>query len=262
MDVHLLGTGSADGWPNPYCHCDSCEWARDTGNIRTPTSVLIDEKVWIDPGPEAPRQAVRFGLSLASVRLVLVSHVHTDHLDPGFLLHRSWVSDSDLLVVGPEPVSAECAEWLAPDQTSVILKTVTAGESFTFEDYRIEVLASTHEALGETVLYRVENDERSLLYACDTGPWADGVLEQLAGRRLDLVLLEQTFGERTDLSRGRHHDLVSFRQAIADLRDHGVIDDATQIAAVHLSHHNTDKCLTLLALDGSEVPSDGTIFTV
>ncbi len=65
MRALVLGTGSADGWPNPFCECASCTWARTTGTVRTTTSVLVDDVLLLDCGPDTPRQAARAGRSLA-----------------------------------------------------------------------------------------------------------------------------------------------------------------------------------------------------
>ena len=43
MEVLLLGTGAADGIPNVFCDCRTCTDYRDRGELRTPTSVLIDD---------------------------------------------------------------------------------------------------------------------------------------------------------------------------------------------------------------------------
>ncbi len=42
--VRLLGTGSADGWPNPWCGCASCTAAAESGAVRGQTSALVDER--------------------------------------------------------------------------------------------------------------------------------------------------------------------------------------------------------------------------
>lgn len=253
----MLGTGAADGWPNPWCGCDSCEWARSVGEIRTPTSVLVDNRLLIDCGPEAPRQALRAGTDLTQVRTVLISHVHSDHFDPAFLLHRSWVTDEPLTLVGPAPVIAECRDWLKPGQTAVTLREVTAGDRFEVDGYRISVLPARHPALGESVLYVVDDGEKSLLYACDTGRWADGFLSLIAGERLDVVIMEQTFGHREDLAGERHLGFESFAGNLDDIRDAAVIDDQTQAIAAHLSHHNTAEVVAILRARHVLVLSDG-----
>ncbi|MDQ1684587.1 MAG: adenosylcobinamide kinase / adenosylcobinamide-phosphate guanylyltransferase, partial [Frankiaceae bacterium] len=105
MRVVLLGTGSADGWPNPWCQCNSCEWMRRNGDLRGQTSALVDDVLLIDCGPEAPRAALRHGHTLAGVRHLLFSHAHPDHLGPAALLWRSWSDRTDPIdVAGPPAV--------------------------------------------------------------------------------------------------------------------------------------------------------------
>ena len=229
---------------------------RERGDLRTPTSVLVDGRLWIDPGPEAARQALRAGADLVDVDTVLVSHTHSDHLDPAFLLHRSWVSDRPLTVYGPAPVIARCRDWLAPDQCAVRLVEVSEGDTVEAGEYRITVVPAAHEALGEAVLYRVDAN-RSLLYACDTGPWAAGALDAIGTDRLDVVLLEQTFGDRLDLAGERHLGLATFEQSVEALRAAGLVDAATRVVAVHLSHYNAPEVEQQLATLGAEAGRDG-----
>ncbi|WP_157550871.1 MBL fold metallo-hydrolase, partial [Nocardioides jensenii] len=113
MSIRLLGTGSADGWPNPFCTCASCAAARAVGEVRGQTSALVDSFL-LDCGPETLRNAERLGISLADVRHVLLTHDHPDHTAPAFLLYRSWVTSAaePLDVVGPASVVASARQWL------------------------------------------------------------------------------------------------------------------------------------------------------
>ncbi len=233
-----MGSGAADGWPTPYCRCRSCLAARAAGEHRLPTAALIDGVLQLDAGAHAGTQAVRAGRDLADVRAVLVTHAHSDHLDPAFLLHRGWVDQRPLAVVGPPPVVRICEPWLDPAGTHVRLVAVSAGDRLELDGYEVRVTAAAHEALGECVLYDVTGrDGARLLYATDTGPWAPGFADVVRGLPpYDLVLLEQTFGDRP--RQGGHHDLASFADALAGLRDLRLIGERTRVVAVHLSHHN------------------------
>lgn len=260
MEILLLGTGAADGWPNAFCRCPSCAVQRSLGAQRRPTSALVDGRLLLDCGPAAPVNAQRVGADLAAVEAVLVTHAHSDHLDPSFLLHRSWVSDQPLTVYGPAAVVAACRPWLAPDQTAVRLVEVTAGDAVEVCGYSVDVVPAAHEAFGEAVLYRVQDAGASVLYATDTGPWAPGALAALGGTTLDLVLLEETFGDRSDLAGDGHHHLGSFALAVDDLRAAGCLGDGSRVVAVHLSHHNPplNELAARLAAFGAEVHPDGT----
>jgi len=263
VDVLLLGTGSSDGLPNCWCACETCAEARATGALRTNAAALLDGALLLDCGPEAPRQTQRAGRDLGAVNTILVTHAHGDHLDPSFLMHRGWVSDRPLNVVGPAPVIERCVDWLKPEQSVVTLTTVTAGQELQLDDYRVLVLPANHEASGEAVLYAIEGGGRRLLYATDTGPWASGALDLLEGWRFDLVLLEETFGDIEPPTSG-HHTLDSFAEAVQALRRIGAVDAGTRVLATHLSHSNPTlaELTRRLGEVGAEVHPDLTLVRV
>lgn len=263
MEVLLLGTGAADGIPNPFCRCATCKDHRDRGELRTPTSVLIDGRLLVDPGPEAPRQVSRYGRDLTGLLAVLAGHAHSDHLDPALLMHRSWVSQAPLEVVGPAPVVAWSRQWLDEDQTAITFRTVTAGDTVDVAGYRVTVLAANHEAFGEACCYVISDGASSVLYATDTGLLPEATLAALAGRRVDLVLLEETFGPATDKG-ARHLHLATFGETVARLRELGVVAEGTRVVAVHLAHDNPPVAQlgAELAEFGAEVLPDGAVITL
>ncbi len=253
----MLGTGSSDGWPNAWCPKPCCTSLVEAGIVRTQTSALIDRVLLVDPGSEAPRQAMRSNISLSGVRYVLVSHVHPDHLDPSFLMHRSWVTTEPLTVVGPKPVIDACKPWVRGGNVTFV--TITAGRDVVLGPYRVRALPANHEAHGEACLYAIAGPDATVLWGTDTGPWARGVKEMLAGTKFDLVLLEETFGDVPEPT-GGHHNLQSFAVALRQLREWGCATGATDVVAVHLSHNNPQPELLYLRLRdvGARAVPDGT----
>ena len=257
MRVRLLGTGSADRLPNPWCDCARCEGARLAGEHRARTSVLVDDHLLIDPGPDAGSG----GVALTGVRTVLITHDHPDHLDPAFLLAWSWVDGPPLLVVGPLDALERCRLWVAPD-APVTFRPLAAGDVLTAGDLHVRALPAAHSVLsgrehdGTALLYEVSGDAR-LLHASDTAALPH---DQLAGR-YDLVLLECTFGDRTDHG-SAHLDLPSFGHEVAELRAAGRLAPGAQIVAVHLSHHTPADLGGRLAAVGARVVDDGDVIEV
>ncbi|MFZ1284693.1 MAG: MBL fold metallo-hydrolase [Propionicimonas sp.] len=237
MLVTLLGTGSADGLPNPWCRCPTCADARESGLVRCNTSVLVDGRLLLDCGPETPRQAGRFGHDLTEVEAVAIGHAHHDHLDPSFLLYRSWVDGRPLQVIGPPAVIDHCGQWLDPADTSVTLREVAAGEQVNVAGYSLTALEAQHHAFGKAVLYLVDDGSSRLLYATDTGPFPPRTLAALRGTRLDAALLEETFGTKTDGGEIHLH-LETFGRLVDQLRAIEAVTPTTQVVAIHLSHHN------------------------
>ena len=258
MDLTLLGTGSADGWPNPHCGCASCTSTRSAGLLRGQTAALLDGVLLLDCGPETPQAAQRAGLDLTGLRHVLLTHVHPDHCAPAFLLLRSWVGDEPLDVLGPAEVVEQARLWVAPD-SAVSFVEVSAGERHRVGNYDVAVLAARHGADGACVLFDVTGPGGRLLYATDTGPLPEETVRAVRGAAFDVVLLEETFGDHT--SHGTDHlDLGTFPEQVRRLRDAGAVTHETDVVAVHLSHHNPSnpELQRRLSAWGARVVDDAT----
>jgi adenosylcobinamide kinase / adenosylcobinamide-phosphate guanylyltransferase len=261
MHVTLLGTGSADGWPNPFCTCTSCDDARVRGVVRGQTAALIDGRVLLDCGPETPRAAARLGLSLADVRVLVITHTHPDHLGPAALLFRRWAQRREpLVVIGPRAVIDVCRDWVGPDDP-VTLRAVAAGDVVDVAGYRVTAVAAAHDEaeLGPALVYSLRDaDGVSMLYLTDTGPLPRASVDALAGGGAQLALVEAPFGDVVDHGTDPL-DLPSFGELIRVLRDRGALAAAARVVAVHLSHHNPPLPQLSQRLDvlGADVVPDG-----
>lgn len=269
MRVRLLGTGSADGWPNPFCTCASCGAERAAGRRRGQTAALVDDVLLLDPGPATPLEAERCGASLAGVRAVLWTHRHAGEGGPASLLLPEWVRDEPLAVLAPPHVVAAAGPWLPPGAT-VTWVPVRPGEEHRVGDHRVRVLEAaqgTGPASGEepdAVLYDLSGrDGGRLLWATDTGPLPASTVEAAAGAAYDVVLLEETFGDREDLAGGDHLALATFADQLRRLRAVGAVVPATDVVAVRLSHHNppTPELARRLADWDARVVHDGAELT-
>ena len=92
---------------------------------------------------------------------VLAGHAHTDHLDPALLMHRSWVTQEPLQVVGPAPVVARSRQWLDGDQTAVGFTTVTAvvGEPLTFPERDFPATREGYQAISDAIMASIASLE-------------------------------------------------------------------------------------------------------
>jgi adenosylcobinamide kinase/adenosylcobinamide-phosphate guanylyltransferase len=261
MRVVLLGTGSADGWPNPWCECASCEWMRRHDEIRGQTSALVDDVLVVDCGPEAPRAALRHRHSLAGVRHLLFSHAHPDHVGPAALMWRGWTRHTDPIdVAGPPAVIAECRRWVA-DDAPIRWHELHAGDTVRLGDYDVRALAATHggDDIGPALLYDIEDGNgHRLLWATDTR----AVPVETAGREYDVVMLEETNGEKYDVGTD-HLDLRSWPLAVADLRRSNAVTAQTQLLPIHMSDGNPPlpRLRELMATWGARVPDDGEVIS-
>jgi adenosylcobinamide kinase/adenosylcobinamide-phosphate guanylyltransferase len=236
MELLMLGTGAADGWPNPFCECTSCTAALASGTVRGHTAALLDNRILLDCGPEVPRAASRSGRTLAAVEHILLTHSHPDHLGPMALLFRSWAGRTEpLQILGPPDALDLCRDWVGPHDP-VTFTPLAAGQSITLGPYDVRTLEATHEV--PTLLYDITDQAGTrIFWATDTGPLAPSTIAELANASFDALFLEETFGFKTDHDTG-HHDLPSFARTVAALREVGAVTDRTDIVAVHLGHHN------------------------
>ena len=257
MRIHLLGTGSADGWPNPWCGCASCGAALRAGVVRGQSSALVDGRLLVDIGSDGPRSAVRMGVSLQSVQAVLITHAHVDHHAAQVWPWRTWARTSvPLTVVGPPAVIA-AVEPLAGEGMTTL--TVYDGDEVCVAGYTVRALPARHATAetGPAVLYDVTGpDGGRMLWGTDTGPLLDGALALAAGRAYDLVLLELTSAFLP-----HHLDLTTWPLQVAELRRRGAVTAATRLCAVHLGHDNPPPAEldALLAGWGATAPRDGTV---
>ncbi|EME19865.1 bifunctional adenosylcobinamide kinase/adenosylcobinamide-phosphate guanylyltransferase [Rhodococcus triatomae] len=263
MEVVLLGTGAADGWPNPFCTCESCSILLERGEVRAQTAALVDDVLMLDCGPEVPRAAAHAGRSLSRVRHLLLTHAHPDHVGPLALLMRAWVArEQPLDVIGPPEALDLCRDWVGPDDP-VRWIPVAPGDELRVGAHDVRVLPAAHRVHrdGDCVLYAITSDWRTLLWATDTGPLDTAMLAAVRDARFDTVFLEETFGDLGE-HEPDHLDLRTFPRALAALRDVGAVTADTDVIAVHLSHHNPPDLPDRLRPWGVRVVPDGTVVAV
>jgi adenosylcobinamide kinase/adenosylcobinamide-phosphate guanylyltransferase len=266
VQLTLLGTGAADGWPSPFCGCASCASLRAEGLVRAQTAVLVDDDLLLDAGPEAPRAAERLGRPLTELRHVLVTHAHTDHLAPAFLTWRHWARVTEPLdLVGPPGVHHFCQPWTGPADP-IRPHVVAAGDRLTLGRYEIRVLAANHgdDVIGAAVLYDITGDGGArVLYATDTGRLPPASLDATTGAAYDVVLLEETWGDERQHP-DDHLDLSSFAETVRALRRNGAITPTTRVVAIHLGDGNppTAELRRRLGAWGVDLLPDGAVLTV
>lgn len=265
MRVRLLGTGSADGWPNAFCDCASCLAAHRAGRWRSPTSALVDDRLLLDCGPETPRAALRYGNGLQRVSHVLITHNHPDHSAPMALLARGWAGRTEpLTVVGTEAVIASWCLWVGPDDP-VRWRVVLPGDLLDADGYAVRVLGAAHGD-EQAVVYDVTGPTgERLLYATDTGPLPEATTTATTDAEYDLVMLEATFGDRRGpgTPTGTDHlDLSSFADQMVRLRGARALTRGSRVVAVHLSHQSPPDLHPRLAAWGVQVVDDGHEFVL
>jgi adenosylcobinamide kinase/adenosylcobinamide-phosphate guanylyltransferase len=139
----------------------------------------------------------------------------------------------------------------------VAFHEVRPGDVLELAGGTVRVLEAAHD--GDAVLYDLTTGGVRVLYATDTGPLPEATIAATTGAAYDVVLLEETFGDRT--AHGTAHlDLPSFAEQVRRLRAVNAITEVTDLIAVHLSHYNppAPELAGRLAEIGARMVDDGT----
>ena len=255
MIVTFLGTSAANAYPEAFCRCDNCERARELGgpSLRRRSSVLINDDLLIDLGPDVHTASAAFGRPLTGVRYCLQTHPHADHLDASHLLSRSpgygvvgaprfhfYASAATLQVVA-KLLERDCApgSLLDPEigeRLNLEIHQIEPLQPFSAGPYRVTPFPANHDPAVGSLLYAVETDGRSVFYGTDTATLPEETWQAFhrLGVRFDLVILDHTYGPDEPGS-----DHLSARQLVehmSRMREEGVLAEDGQVYATHIAH--------------------------
>lgn len=139
MRLTFLGTAAAEGFPALWCRCERCTTARHHGgrNLRFRSAALVNDDLMLDAGPDLVASAVRLGVDLAPAQALLVTHPHTDHLDPStFLWRRQGFCSTPLPVLRVYAARSSLAKMMRVDGQDI------APEALRMEHHRISAFQS------------------------------------------------------------------------------------------------------------------------
>jgi len=225
---------------------------------------MIDNRLLLECGPDLPRSAERHHVLLNEVEHLIVTHGHWDHCSGIPLLIRQWAKvEAPLNVIAPPLALRALQQWVSMDNQIEWIEA-TPFRPIALGDYVVVPLLANHEAFGESgILPLITDGDSYMLWATDTGPLPGETLRALRGHPLDLIFLDQTWGNFP----GPHLDhlnLNSFGETIAQLRECGAVTERTHISPIHMSHRNpSPKVLQekLLAV-GAKLPFDGDVIRI
>ena len=258
MKLTFLGTGSAEGHPNPFCLCRHCEDARRFGGkaIRHRASALIDDQLLIDFGPDLNAASNIHSIPLASIRYAAQTHPHDDHFYTGNFFNRSThclVEGAHHIQYTVSPVTATlfreaASQWIrdADDPESDHYPTLRTDlvihrdwDTVELGPYTLLAIPANHAPGLEAHIFGIRTgDGPALLYATDTGTMPEGAWERVRdeGWSFGTVVMDHNHGYRE--KSGVHHSSESFVREVARMRSAEIIDSEARIIATHFAHHS------------------------
>lgn len=283
--VHVLGTSAAEGFPAPFCPCPPCSRARADGPraARSRQSLLINDDLIVDFGPDSYARQIWRGLDLLSVRYILQTHAHRDHycpdeirnvlhpkaiMPPGRRLH---LYGNAAVIEQARAVDGIPAAAAGPDDR-LLLHLLAPGDRTDIGPYRVTSLPARHTQSETALLHIIEDRGNAILVGYDSQLFDDAIWAGLEswGGCLALVLLDCTMVDGLDswpegLERvvfGGHMS-IDDNEAIRDgLLARGLADGRTRFVSTHFAHMfdpHPDRIAPLFAARGLEAAWDGLV---
>ncbi len=246
--IKFLGTGASEGIPALFCNCSVCKHAREVlgKEVRTRTSVIVDEGVLIDFPPDTYYHSFINGLDLSAVHSALITHSHCDHFYPHDCIARLSCSsinrtESVLTLYLNETAQEKLGNVIDKNVFEEIVsntktKIIHVGDKFELKGgYDITVLPADHVSSEECVTYLIEKDGKSYLHVTDSAIPPEEFFKALNGKHVDAVLLDCTFGTLKGKKYG-HMTVDDNAEVKSRLIDMGIADDKTVFVAGHIAH--------------------------
>lgn len=251
MKITFLGT-AAIGFPLSFCNCENCQKARKHKgkSLRKRASLLINDEMIIDLGPDVQTSMMMYDKDMGKVKYLLQTHPHLDHYNEEMLIaripymamknqHELQLISSKLCIENmSERISRyEKADLITEEGKNKLLVNPIAVENGTIidiNDYKIKAISSDHDIKHGSILFVVTYNNKNIFYATDTKMLNEEALKQLSEYKLDLIILDHTFGD-TDYTFS-HLNKKSFIKQINILKKLNIITNETLIYATHISH--------------------------
>lgn len=273
MKITFLGTAAAEGFPALFCNCQYCVEARRLGgkNLRTRSQSLINDDLLVDLPADTLSHFHQNGIRGDRIRYLLITHAHSDHFYPEDLHLRGIYFAHDmkepiLTVACPKTVFDRSETSLSHADPRVAegieLIEARAFETLTLGKYRITPLPARHAGGQVALIYVIEDGERTLLYAHDTGFFFEEVFSFIEERGwiFDLATFDCTNAHLPSKPTGTHMGFDRVDEAIGRLRAIGAVDGHTRLFVNHFSHNGNplhEAMTRSAAAIGCDVSYDG-----
>ena len=204
---------------------------------------------------------MQYGLNLAAVHTLLVTHSHMDHWFPTDLIHRhehfGHGAKGVLEVYGNEAVRKAFDEHILIDRfkphpidDTVHFHVTHGGDLIRSNGWEITAVPADHDKREECLVYLCKKEGKTVFYGHDTGRnLSREAWELIEKESFDLVSLDATMGTKS--VREYHMGLPDAEDMFEKLADMGCISGRTVKVVNHFSH-NGEMTYDQLALWGQE----------
>ena len=265
----FLGTGAADIETPKRCGCETCTYIREHGglNARRFSSLFVAPDIVIDYSTTGRDGLTMAGLSPATVNHLVLTHSHGDHFNEAEIVAlaeaRAKEKEGPLHIWGDPTVAEKMRAHIKglDREVPITIHEVRPYQQVTIGDWTAKALPANHDANEECLLWVLRRGDRALFYATDTGWFPVGTFGALRSERLDVAIVEGTFGplDGPELLTG-HLNFDFARRIRRFLVEQKVLKPGGTFALTHLSLHAVppyDRIHEQMAEEGILIPHDG-----
>lgn len=243
MKIHFLGTAASEGIPNPHCTCNVCEETREQRgkNIRSRTSVIIDDELKVDDPPDAFYHAIRDNYNLTKLKDLLMTHSHGDHFTPQDMLNRiegfAHGVNEPLHIYGNDLVIQGYSQYIPDDKNRFIYHRMIPFKEIETQTAIITPLLADHDSNETCLLYFIKKDGMNILYGNDTGWFPEDTWNWLKGKQIDLAVLDCTGGYNNDKRSTNHMCIETVLETKRMFNEQNMLKKHSRIIATHFTHN-------------------------
>ena len=244
MKVKFLGTAAAEGWPGVFCECENCRRAREAGgkNIRTRSSLLLNDIYKVDLPPDTYLHVLKYGLNLAEIEHIFITHSHQDHFYFEELNMRrppfAHIAEGRVTTIyGNDKVGDAIASMVENPGYRLRFRRCEPFRSFTAGDMKVTPMRADHAYDQVAMFYIFEYlpEGKTVLVGFDTGWYPPDTWEALSQFRLDMAIFDCTNGARE--GRRGHMGISAVVELKVELEKMGVLTPDSLCFATHFSHN-------------------------
>lgn len=252
MKIKYLGTAAAEGVPAMFCNCDTCKKVRELGGkeIRARSSVLINDDLCVDFSADIYMQSIKFGIDLSKIKYLFITHSHADHFYGQSMLLRGYkfaynlcepilniYGDREVSDIYKESTKREIIEAVSQNINFNVVQPYTEIE---IDKYKITALPAKHTINEKSLLYLIENDNKSILYLNDTGRIEESVYDYLEqnNKKIDLVNFDCTYTDCDFGENKRHMGVIDNEFVKRKLIEFDLVSPETKYVITHFSHNS------------------------
>lgn len=281
MKITFLGTAAATSIPLMFCRCDICEQARKLGgkDFRKRSSLLINQDLLIDLGPDIMSASFMHGVSIADVRYCLQTHSHSDHFDASHLSTRIpeyAVEDvPSLEIYASKGTLKKMSEMLKNEgyiadlfdpkekkRLNLDIYPLKHFQSFNAGKYQITAFPTNHDKSVDSLFYAITENDYTVLYGTDTDIITEETWKSFHDKNshFDIVILDHTYG--VNINGGGHLNANQFIEHLKRMKEEGLLKENARIFATHISHEGNPVHSELVEFgkkNGYEIAYDGLV---